>query len=134
MSQFTPMVRRPDTRRPDPRRSANQGLGLGAELAAALVGFVLFGLWIDHTYDSSPWGVVVCSIIGLVGGFYNFLRSSLRILRSPAASAPRRAPITQGHGEKDSENSAPDRRNQNEGDDETPARPAHRRDPADPVD
>lgn len=133
------MVRRHDTRRPDPRRSANRGLGLGAELAAALVGFVLFGLWIDHTYDSSPWGVVVCSIIGLVGGFYNFLRSSLRILRSPAASAPRRAPDAERSGtggrkaseDKATKDSSPDRRNQIEGDDEPPARPAHRRDPAD---
>ncbi|MEO1369672.1 MAG: AtpZ/AtpI family protein, partial [Acidobacteriota bacterium] len=32
-----------------------RGVGLGAELAAALIGFTLFGLWLDRTYDTSPW-------------------------------------------------------------------------------
>lgn len=107
------MVRRHDTRRPDSRHSANRGLGLGAELAAAITGFALFGLWIDHTYETSPWGVLVCVSLGLVGGFYNFLRSALRLLKSPVAPSPHRA-----QGE---QNSSTAHRNQTEGDDETPS-------------
>ena len=122
------MVRRHDTRRPDTRHSANRGLGLGAELAAAITGFALFGLWIDHTYETSPWGVLVCVTLGLVGGFYNFLRSARRLLKSPVAPGPHRA-----RGDK---STGSDRRNQTAGDDETPDSdgPAHRRDAADSSD
>ncbi|MEL7061490.1 MAG: AtpZ/AtpI family protein [Acidobacteriota bacterium] len=60
-----------------------QGAELGIELAAALIGFTLVGLWIDQSFGTSPWALVVCLVLGLVGGFYNFIRSSLSILRRP---------------------------------------------------
>ncbi|MCG8455538.1 MAG: AtpZ/AtpI family protein [Holophagales bacterium] len=66
-----------------------QGVGLGAELAAALIGFTLLGLWIDRSYQTGPWATLVCVGIGLVGGFYNFLRSSLKILRAPSFEVER---------------------------------------------
>lgn len=68
------------------RGSSSRGTALGVELAASIVGFTLIGLWIDHTYDTGPWGTLVCVVLGTVGGFYNFLRDALRILRPPPLS------------------------------------------------
>ncbi|MEM9557043.1 MAG: AtpZ/AtpI family protein [Acidobacteriota bacterium] len=65
-----------------------RGASIGLELAASLVGFTLVGLWIDHTFDSKPWGTLICVACGLVGGFYNFIRSSLKILRRPLVERP----------------------------------------------
>ena len=71
-----------------------RGVGLGIELAAALIGFTLLGLWIDHSFDTGPWGTLVSVVFGLIGGLYNFIRSSLRAMRAP--SFPREAPEKDG--------------------------------------
>ena len=55
--------------------------GSGIELASAVAGFSLLGYWIDRSYDTSPWGLLICAICGLIGGFYNFIRSSLKALK-----------------------------------------------------
>ena len=55
--------------------------GMGIELAGAVVGFCLLGIWIDRRYDTSPYGTLVCALLGLVGGMYNFIRQSLREVR-----------------------------------------------------
>ena len=57
--------------------------GLGVELAGAVAGFTLLGYWIDRHYDTSPWGLLICAICGLIGGFRNFIRSSLKALAPP---------------------------------------------------
>lgn len=61
--------------------------GLGIELAGAILGFTLLGLWIDHHFDSRPWGLLVCVVMGFVGGFYNLIRSSLRAMESSSRTA-----------------------------------------------
>lgn len=58
--------------------------GLGLEFAAAVVGFVLLGLWIDARWGTRPKGVLICTILGLVGGMYNFLRGALKATREAA--------------------------------------------------
>lgn len=61
------------------RRRYDLGLaGLGIELAAAVVGLTLLGLWIDRRYATAPWATVICALIGLVGGLLNFVRSARR--------------------------------------------------------
>ena len=55
--------------------------GLGVELVAVVLGFSLFGAWIDRRYGSAPWGVVVAALLGLVGGMLNFLRAALAAVR-----------------------------------------------------
>ncbi len=65
--------------------------GLGVELAGAVAGFSLLGFWIDRRYDTAPWGLLVCAICGLVGGFYNFIRSSLKALAPPSSSEGRQS-------------------------------------------
>ena len=79
------------------------GVGLGAELAATLIGFALLGFWIDRSYQTGPWATLVCVGIGLVGGFYNFLRSSLKILRAPSFEheRPEEAPRASTRNDRD---------------------------------
>ncbi len=75
--------------RPEPkkRRYDLRPMGMGLELAAAVVGLTLLGLWIDRRWGTAPWGVVVCASIGFVGGMLNFIRAA----RRAAADAERRA-------------------------------------------
>ena len=67
------------SRRPGPRTWPRLA-GLGVELAGAVGGFCLLGYWIDRRYDTHPWGLLICAVCGLIGGFYNFIRSSLKAL------------------------------------------------------
>jgi len=53
--------------------------GLGFELACAVAGFVLVGIWIDRHYSSGPWGTLICFFLGLIGGFYNLIRATSRL-------------------------------------------------------
>jgi ATP synthase protein I len=52
--------------------------GMGFELLAAVAGFTFVGYWIDRHFGTSPWGLVVCALLGIVGGLYNFIRTATR--------------------------------------------------------
>ena len=75
--------------RNDPRRRSDPQdrqpwirlAGSGMELAAAVGGFSLLGYWIDRHYDSSPWGLLIGALLGLIGGFYNLIKASLSASR-----------------------------------------------------
>ena len=68
----------------------NLGLaGLGIELAAAVIGLTLLGLWIDRRLGTAPWGVVLCASIGFVGGMYNFIRSAQKAAHKAARDQSR---------------------------------------------
>jgi ATP synthase protein I len=74
----------------DPQqRKSNAGryYGIGMELAAAVVGFTLLGYWIDRHFGTEPWALVICIALGLVGGTYNLIRSSLSAAREDAERA-----------------------------------------------
>ena len=53
----------------------------GMELAAAVGGFALLGYWIDRHNGSSPWGLLIGALLGLIGGFYNLIKASLSASR-----------------------------------------------------
>ena len=55
---------------------------IGLEFFATIVGCALVGLWVDRKWQSTPWGVLAGSFIGLGVGFYSFLRTALSILGS----------------------------------------------------
>lgn len=55
--------------------------GIGIEFAAAVAGFALVGYWIDRRYGSSPWGVLIGAVLGLLGGTYNLVRASLAAMK-----------------------------------------------------
>ena len=55
--------------------------GIGTEFAGAVAGFALIGHLVDRSYDSHPWGVLIGTSLGIVGGLYNLVKSSLRAVR-----------------------------------------------------
>ena len=55
--------------------------GLGFELLAAIVGFSFVGYWIDRHYETEPWGLIICALLGIIGGLYNFIRVATRVTR-----------------------------------------------------
>jgi F0F1-type ATP synthase assembly protein I len=68
---------------PPARQNLLRYAGLGAELAAAIVGLTLTGLWVDYHFHTRPVGVVVGASLGVIGGLYNFLRDAWRMSRPP---------------------------------------------------
>lgn len=61
------------------RRRAEMGLtGMGFDLAAAVGVGTLIGWWIDRSYGTDPWGLVICALVGIVGGLYNFAKAGRR--------------------------------------------------------
>ncbi len=61
-----------------PPEGAARLAGLGVELAAAVGGACLLGYWIDRRFETSPWGLVICAILGIVGGLYNMIRQAMQ--------------------------------------------------------
>ena len=55
--------------------------GIGIEFAAAVAVFTLIGYWIDQKHDSQPKALLICLVLGLVGGMYNLIRASLAAMR-----------------------------------------------------
>jgi F0F1-type ATP synthase assembly protein I len=51
---------------------------MGMELGGAVAGFCLLGYWIDWRFGTGPRWLVICAILGLVGGMYNFIRQALK--------------------------------------------------------
>ena len=63
------------------RRSWVRLSGIGFEFAAAVIGFVLVGYWIDRKYGCGPKGVLIGAALGILGGGYNLLRTALKASR-----------------------------------------------------
>ena len=67
---------------PRPAKRLPQGAtrfaGVGVELAAAVGGGCLLGYWIDRHFETSPWGLLACAAVGIIGGLYNIIRPGLR--------------------------------------------------------
>ena len=53
--------------------------GMGVELGAAIIGLTLLGLWIDYRCQTGPIFLLVGAGLGIIGGFYNFIRQALRM-------------------------------------------------------
>lgn len=60
---------------------------MGFELAAAVGGFALFGWWIGGRLGNARTGLLVGAVLGIVGGLYNLVRTSLIVLRDEAAGS-----------------------------------------------
>ena len=67
----------PNSPRWQPRENLRLA-GAGVELAATISGACLVGYWIDRHYGTSPKGLLICAIIGVVGGLYNLIRQAVR--------------------------------------------------------
>lgn len=68
-------------------QGGNSLWGVGFELAGAVAGFTLVGYWVDHHFQTHPWGVLIGLVLGLVGGMYNLIRESLAASRAADRSA-----------------------------------------------
>jgi len=49
-------------------------MGLGTELAASVIGMVLLGYFLDEHFNTSPWLLLTGACVGMIGGFYNFIK------------------------------------------------------------
>ena len=63
------------------RRTTLRLSGMGFEFAAAVIGFVLVGYWIDRHYGCRPKGVLIGAALGILGGGYNLIRTALQASR-----------------------------------------------------
>ena len=77
--------------------AAGKGMGIGFRMAsdfaaAVLVGVVL-GLGIDAVFKVSPWGVIVCLMLGFAAGVRNVVTTAMK-----ANKAPETGQFTKGEG------------------------------------
>lgn len=55
---------------------------MGIEFAGAVGGFTLLGYWIDrHWQIEGHRGLLICAVLGLIGGTYNMVRRALQASR-----------------------------------------------------
>lgn len=47
---------------------------VGFQLAATVVGGLIFGNWLDKKFDTLPWLTIIGIVVGSTGGFYNLIR------------------------------------------------------------
>jgi F0F1-type ATP synthase assembly protein I len=65
-------------RPPNPMSSGTLRLaGMGMELVGTIVVACLLGYWIDQRFGTDGWGLIVLSVIGIVGGVYNLIRHAV---------------------------------------------------------
>jgi len=57
-------------------------MGLGTELAASVAGMLLIGYFLDKHFGTSPWLLLAGAVVGMVGGFYNFIREIQKLSKS----------------------------------------------------
>ena len=53
------------------------GLAAGTTFTASIVAGFLLGQWVDHHWNhagGTPWGTLVCSLVGIAAGFLNLFR------------------------------------------------------------
>ena len=53
-------------------------LGLGLQLAVTVIVMVFLGIWLDKKFDTNPWLTIICSLLGISAGLYNFIKTVLK--------------------------------------------------------
>jgi len=56
-------------------RAAAGLLGLGMQFAVTIVACLGIGYWLDSRFDTQPWALLAGGIIGIIGGFLQFLKT-----------------------------------------------------------
>ena len=56
-----------------------RGLASGFEIAVGVAVGYFAGNWLDKRYGWAPWGVLVCSMLGLVAGAYLLIKEANRM-------------------------------------------------------
>ena len=60
-------------------RNVGPYLGLGTQLAAAIILMFFLGRWLDEKFNSTPLMILICSFIGGFAGIYNFIHTVLQL-------------------------------------------------------
>ncbi|PKL81944.1 MAG: hypothetical protein CVV24_12670 [Ignavibacteriae bacterium HGW-Ignavibacteriae-3] len=60
-------------------RNVGPYLGLGTQLAAAIILMFFLGRWLDEQFDTTPLMILICSFIGGFAGIYNFIKTVLEL-------------------------------------------------------
>ena len=68
-----------------PKNDSNWGMmiGIGSQVLAGVGLGLVVGMWLDKKYGWTPWGVLVCTLVGLAAGMYSMIREGIRINRDP---------------------------------------------------
>jgi F0F1-type ATP synthase assembly protein I len=51
-------------------------IGLGGEIAGAVVGGVAVGWWMDRRFDTDPWLTVLGAMLGIIVALYQLIKIS----------------------------------------------------------
>jgi len=68
----------PESKKPAGEKSPWSFVGLGVQFVGTTLVFAFIGVYLDKHNGWSPWGVITCTMIGLVGGFYLLVKEALR--------------------------------------------------------
>ena len=68
-------------------KSSGMALRYSAELVAAVFVGVGLGLLIDHFAGTSPWGLIVMMVFGMITGLRNVMRAAKRLTEETMAQA-----------------------------------------------
>ena len=52
-------------------------MGLGMQLAAAMVAFGALGWWLDGRFATTPWLLIVGIVLGATGGMIHLIRTAV---------------------------------------------------------
>jgi ATP synthase protein I len=63
----------------DSYRNVGPYLGLGTQLAAAIILMFFLGRWLDSQFNTTPLMILICSFLGGFAGIYNFIRTVLEL-------------------------------------------------------
>ena len=64
------------TRSSSDSQALGQGLRLSAEFVSGVVAGGIVGWIVDRLFGTSPWGLIVCLILGFCAGMLNLMRAA----------------------------------------------------------
>ncbi len=72
----------PRNRQTSDSRALGQAFRLSAEFVAGVVAGGVIGWIVDYLVGSSPWGLIVCLILGFCAGMLNLMRAAGLVKRA----------------------------------------------------
>ncbi|MEZ6029467.1 MAG: AtpZ/AtpI family protein [Hyphomonadaceae bacterium] len=80
-----------DARERPSQMATGKGMGAGfrmaSDFAAAVIVGVVLGLGIDALFKVSPWGVLICLMLGFVAGVRNVVATAMKANQDAADAA-----------------------------------------------
>jgi F0F1-type ATP synthase assembly protein I len=53
-------------------------MGLGLQVAIGVGLGLWVGSWLDRRFGWTPWGMLVCAMLGMAGGMYLLIKEAIR--------------------------------------------------------